>query len=108
MSSELDVPNIPFKKPIPLERLEKLTYAQREAMDPTEIEERVQEAAEGLAWMYRKSKGDKGDYESCVGIIGSALTQTGQSLGGQMGAVMVGISDRLARRSCREAYPEED
>jgi hypothetical protein len=107
MSSELDVPNLPFKKPMPLERIEKLSFAQREAMDPYEIEERVQEAANSLAIAYREHKAEERDYDSCVVIIFSALTQTGQSLGGKMGATMVGMSDRAARRACHEAFPDE-
>jgi len=41
MSWEIDVPKLPFKKPIQIEELEKMEFHQREAMDQQEIKERL-------------------------------------------------------------------
>lgn len=104
MTSELDVPNLPFKKPLILEKLEQLGLEQREAMDPYEVQERIQESADGIAVSYREHGGQ--DYEGCVVMVSTALAQTGQALGGNMGAIMVGLSHRAARIACRETFPE--
>lgn len=102
---DLDNPDLPFAKPAQLEELEGLTFSQREAMDKVEIEEHVQDAADSLAVQY-KSRGGR-EFDSCVAIVDSAITELGGSLGGKMGAFMVGVGNRAARRACREVFPEE-
>jgi hypothetical protein len=106
MSSELDVPNLPFPKPIQLERLEKIRREQWNAMDEVEVNEHVQEAADGMAYTYRKTGGN--DYNMCISIIISALTEMGGALGGEAGAFMVGNSTEAAHQACRVAFPEDE
>lgn len=104
MASELDVPNLPFKKPKSLSDLERLSSAQREAMDFEEQKERIQFIADSLAKAYAKNK--NGDFEGCVLVITSALSETGGSIDGEMGANMVGLSHQAAETACRLVYPE--
>lgn len=105
MSWDLDTPNLYFEKPRQLTALENLTVEQREAMDPLELEERVLAAANSLAEGYKKQN-PQADFEGCVLIVNTALSETGNCLGGQMGATMVGISQKTAENACRDSFPE--
>lgn len=105
-SSELDVPSLPFKKPKNLIHLEQMARSQREAMDPYEVKEHIQEVAESLAEGYHKSVG--GDYEGCVSVVARALSETGAAVGGRFGASMVGESERAACKVCRAEYLDDE
>lgn len=105
MSWDLDTPNLYFKKPRQITELENLSAQQREAMDPIEIGERVLAAANSLAEGYKKQS-PKADFEGCILVVSTALAETGGSLGGKMGATMVGISQKTAEQACRESFPE--
>ena len=104
MSWDLDTPNIPFKKPKLLANLEELAPSQREAMDPVEVKEHIRDVANSLAKAYKETK--KGNYEGCVLIVNSALSETGSSLGGKMGTTMVALSGKAAEHACREFFPK--
>lgn len=106
MSWDLDTPNLYFKKPTQITEIESLSFAQREAMDQEEVKERVQAAANSLAEGYKQN--GNGDFEGCVLIVNTALSETGGSLGGKMGATMVGISQKAAERACQQHFPEID
>jgi hypothetical protein len=53
MNWNLDIPQLPFKKPRQIEDLEQLSPAQRDAMDFQEIEERLDLAADSLVQSYK-------------------------------------------------------
>lgn len=105
---DIDTPNLPFNKPAQIERLEKMSFDQREAMDKVEVEEHLQDAADSIAIEYRKRGGDSSDYDGCILVLESALSEMGGSFGGKMGAFIVGSSNRAARRACRRVFPSED
>lgn len=102
MSSDLDVPNLPFPKPRVLSRIEKFGPDQREAMDPVEMKEHTEDAAEALANAYSKHVG--GDYNGCVAVVTQALSETGGSLSGDFGATMVAHSKNAARIACKAVF----
>lgn len=102
MSSELDVPNLPFPKPRMLSKIEEFGPDQREAMDPVEMKERTEDAAEALAVSYHKHIG--GDYNGCVGVVTQALTETGACLAGEFGATMIAHSSHAARAACKVIF----
>lgn len=107
MGWDLDVPNLFFKKPKKLAELEKLSASQREAMDFVEIEERVRNVANSLAEAYQKQNAS-GDFDGCVSIVETALSETGGFLGGKMGARMVALSQKSAQNACRIYFPEQE
>jgi hypothetical protein len=106
MSWELDTPQVPFEKSLQLARLEQLEFHVREAMDRQEINERIEEAAYGLALAYHKDK--KHDYTTCVAMIQQALSETGAALGGKFGAIMVGTSQKIAEKISKIEYNKEE
>lgn len=108
MSWNLDVPELPFKKPKMIEELESIDFDQREAMDPQERKDRVRETAYSLAKSYKNHIKDKGSFEGCVAITTEALSSLGNSLSGKLGTQMVGESERVAQDACRIVYPEEE
>lgn len=107
MDSDIDIPSLPFKKPAYLGKLERMSLAQREAMDPYEAEERIEDAGNAIAEMFQKSI-PNGDYDGCVGVVASALSEMGSSLGGQFGTKMVAKSETTARHSCRLCFPSPE
>lgn len=106
MSWELDTPEVPLKKSAALEKLEQMSLDQLNAMDRQEVNERIEEAAFGLARAYHKIKGS--DCDTCIGIVHSALSQTGGALGGKVGAIMVATSVQAAENACRVVFTQED
>lgn len=106
MSWELDTPQVPFKKSPQLARLEELDFHVREGMDRQEINERIEEAAYALALAYHKT--EKNDYDTCVALIQQALSETGAALGGKFGAIMVGTSEKIARKISKIIYNKEE
>jgi len=105
MNLEIDIPDLPFKKPVEVERILQLGFDQREGMDPVEARERIQEMAVSLADAYVNTK--NADYEGCVAVIASALSETGAFLGGKFGQTMVAESELSAHQACRLDFPEE-
>lgn len=106
MSWELDTPQVPLKKTAALENLEQLNPEQLNAMDRQEIDKRIEEIAYGLAKAYRKMK--KGDCDTCIRIVISALRETGGAIGGKFGAIMVGTSQQVAEKTCKVIFNEEN
>lgn len=106
MSWELDTPQVPFRKSPQLARLEQLEFHVREAMDRQEVNERIEEAAYGLALAYHKSP--KNDYDTCVALVHQALSETGGALGGKFGEIMVGTSEKVAEKICKIVYNKEE
>lgn len=102
MSSEIDVPNLPFKKPVEVEELEEMGYDQREAMDYQEMSERINSIAYILAESCQK-QGFSSRTE-CSAIIHSALTELGASFSGRFGAKMVALSESAAKEACKEVF----
>src|SRR3954468_3476951 len=102
MSWEIDVPKLPFKKPSQIEQLEAMRPEQREAMDSSEIEERINAAADSLVWTYVREMREEAHFDMCVAIVSHALSEMGAALGGKVGAILVGTSERAARRASRE------
>lgn len=107
MSWDLDVPNLFFKKPKKLADLEQLSSSEREAMDFVEIEERVRDVANSLAEAYQKQN-TNADFDGCVSIVSTAISETGGSLGGKMGARMVALGNQSAQKACRIYFPQEE
>ncbi len=101
-----DVPDFPLDKPPEIEKLEKLPLSSLNAMTIVEAEERIRDAAEGLAKSYTKRSGSKGTYDECVLVVTGALQETGSAINGKMGSLMVGISEHSAKDACRKFYPE--
>jgi len=106
MNSDLDVPDLPFKKPEALEKLELLQKDQRNAMDPYERESRIQEAAASIAEKYHQK--DKEDFKGCVLLVETALREMGASMGGEFGTHMVGLSLHAAEEACKRVYEIPD
>lgn len=100
--SDLDTPNLPFKKPQQLEKLEKMSPEERNSMDPYAMEQSIQEVANVIAKTYQTKK--IGDFEGCLSLIQSALSEMGNSLGGSFGAVMVGRRILAAEEACRVTF----
>lgn len=101
---ELDVPNLPFKKPVEIERLENLNFSQRESMDPQEMKQRIYGIAHVLAKAYKKNLGpEQGD---CISVIHAALSELGASLSGNFGAKMIGLSQKVAEDATKETFEE--
>lgn len=103
--SEIDVPSLPFKKPVELEKLERMGFDQREAMDFVEMKQRIHGIAHNLAEAYKKNKGKSP--ESCLAITQSALSELGSSLGGKFGTKMVAMSEDAALKACEEVFEED-
>lgn len=99
---DLDVPNLPFKKPEELEKIERLEKNQRESMVPYEREHFIQEAANSIANSYQKQHEE--DSDGCKLLIENALREMGAFLGGDFGTHMVGISSEAAEKATKQAY----
>lgn len=105
-----DIPDFPGEKPYLLEKLENLPPEMINAMTGLEVSEHVRDAANSLARGYHhdcKKNRDYG-YQECVLLVSGALSQTGSSLSGQLGASMVGKSQTAASEACRVYFPEEE
>lgn len=105
-----DIPDFPAVKPVLLERLEKLPPDTLNAMTGLEIEEHVRDAAEALANSYHDSCKKNRDYgfDECVIYVSGALSQTGSSLNGHLGMVMVGESQKAASDACKQYFPQQE
>lgn len=103
--NDLDIPNLPFKKPDKIEKLEKLTFEQREAMDNEEVKERISQVAYSLAKASMDHNGK--DFEACVDMVSQALTELGGSLGGHFGASMVARSENAALIACNDLFSKD-
>lgn len=106
MSWDIDTPDLPFKKPEVLEKIEQMGLDQRESLDPQEMEAHIDEAAYSLAKAYKKL--EESDYEGCVAVVHSALNEMGGSIDGKMGSLMVGKSEQSAKAACKLAFEEEE
>ncbi|MBA3958111.1 MAG: hypothetical protein H0X51_06945 [Parachlamydiaceae bacterium] len=104
MNEDQDTPDLPFKKTDAISWLEQQGFDQRESMDPYEMKEKIQIAADSMARAYLDKKGT--DREKCEMVIASALSEMGASLGGNFGATMVGMSEKAAQRACLIVFPE--
>ncbi len=101
-----DVPDLPMNKPHELERLEQLPHSILNAMTRTEIDEKIRDAADSLAQEYHRVNGEQGSLSECVLIVGGALSQTGNSISGHLGQIMVGTSTEAATHACADYYHE--
>lgn len=99
---DLDVPNLPFKKPIQIEKLELMDKEQREAMDPEEVRRKTEEVAYSLALSFKKRIGN--DKVGCLAMIQKAIEELGYSFGGKMGAAMLGHREQAARQACQDVF----
>jgi hypothetical protein len=106
-TGDIDTPELPFKKPKMIEKLEKLGFDQREAMDGQEMKDRINEVAYILADTYQKKVGEN-DSEGCLLVIHSALSEMAHSLGGKFGALMAGMSEQAAQNACKKIFYKED
>jgi hypothetical protein len=104
-----DVPDFLFKKPLELEKLEKLPPEIIHAMTRVEIDEKIRDAADSLSKSYSSCPSSElKNYDKCVAVVSGALSETGSSLPGQLGSLMVGTGYDAAQRSCRQFFPEEE
>jgi hypothetical protein len=105
-----DIPDFPIDKPHALEKLEKLSPDVINAMTKLEISEHIRDAAQSLAKTYHDKCTQREDwgYDECVLLVSGALSQTGGSITGKMGPVMVGKSTEAAHKACRQYFPEEE
>jgi hypothetical protein len=104
---DIDTPELPFKKPKLIEKLEKLGFDQREAMDGQEMKDRINEVAYNLAETYQKKIG-KNDFDGCLLVVNSALSEMAHSMGGKFGALMAGMSDKAAENACKAIFYQQD
>lgn len=102
MNWNIDIPDLPFKKPREIERLELIGKDQREAMDPVEMQERIQDVANSLVQAFLKHKGP--NLELCQAVAISALEEIGGSLGGQFGAAMISQKEKAVRNACEDYF----
>lgn len=94
-----------ISKPPALAWLETQGSAILNAMDDREADKRIQDAGHQLAKNYAKEQ--KGGYEGCKLTVETALSVAGNSIGGKVGALMVGMSGEVAEKSCRLIYPDD-
>lgn len=102
-----DVPDISVKKPRELAKIEELPISLLNAMTPLELDEKIRDAADGLAKNYVKAAKEKATLDECIYFVSGALTQTGGAIDGRAGAAMVGRSDRAAETACKQLFPDE-
>ena len=105
-----DVPDFLAEKPHELEKLEKFSLEIINAMTHLELEEHIEDAAYALARTYHHQCRQRQDYgfDECVLIVSGALSQTGSSIDGKLGPLMVGTSLDSAKTACRQYFPEEE
>jgi hypothetical protein len=105
-----DVPDFITEKPRALEKIERLSPEVIHAMTHLEMEEHIEDAATGLAKAYHDKCKQRMDYgmDECVLLVAGALSQTGGSIGGEIGSLMVGKSLDEAKQACRRFFPEEE
>lgn len=110
MSWHPDIPDFPAEKPHQLEKLERLPSDIINAMTHLEVEEHIRDAALSLANVYHKKCKKRRDfgYDECVLLVSEALSQTGASIEGKLGPLMVGESNGVAHMACRQYFPEEE
>ena len=101
-----DVPDINVKKPRELEKIEELPISVLNAMTPLELDEKIRDAADGLAKNYVKAASGKATVDECILFVSGALTQTGAALNGKAGAAMVGKSDKAAENACKQLFKD--
>lgn len=106
MSWPPDVPDFPIKKPYEIEKLERLPRNILNAMTKVEIEEKIRDAADSLAKTYFHTKQETGSMDECALIVSGALEQTGSSINGKLGTLMIGTSKEASQRACKRYYPE--
>ena len=104
MSWHPDVPELPIKKPIEIEKIEGMDPIVLNAMRDVQIHETVEEIAHAVARDYHEQLG--GNYEDCVNIVSVALSVTGSSLGGNLGLAMVASKDTASKNACQMIFPE--
>jgi hypothetical protein len=102
-----DVPDFIIEKPHALEKIERLSQDVINAMTHLEMEEHIEDAASGLAKAYHDKCKQRLDYgvDECILLVAGALSQTGGSMGGVMGSLMVGKSMDEAKRACHQFFP---
>lgn len=101
-----DVPDISAKKPRELEKIEKLPISVLNAMTPLELEEKIRDAADGLAKSYMQAAKERATVDECIIFVAGALTQTGGAIDGKAGAAMVGKSDHAAETACKQLFKD--
>lgn len=99
-----DTPELDFKKPREIAYLERLDDQTLNAMDQVEVKEHIDTAAYETAKAYHDAKG--GNYEDCVLVVSTALSVTGNSIGGKVGALLVARSDEAAKKASQMVFPE--
>ncbi len=103
---DLDNPDIPINKPKEIRELEAMGKADRESMPPREMDEKVEDAAEGIARAYKKLPGS--NYQDCLDVVSVALNVTGAALEGKFGTHMLSLSDSEAERACKLIFDIEE
>ena len=103
-----DVPDFINEKPHALEKIERLSPDVMNAMTHLEMEEHIEDAAASLAKSYHDKCKQRMDYgvDECIMLVSGALSQTGGSIGGAMGSLMVGKSLDEAKQACHRYFPE--
>lgn len=101
-----DIPDFPFPKPRELEKLERLPPEVIHAMTRVEMEEKIRDAAVSLAKVYMLNT-PSADFDECLLLVSGALSETGGSIPGQLGALMVGTSLQTAEDACRDYFPDD-
>lgn len=99
--------DIPIDKPKEIRELENMGENELNSMPPRERDHKIEEAALSLANEYKRE--DKSaNFEGCTAIVSAALSVTGNSLGGEFGAFMVGRSEVDAQHVCRRLFIEDN
>lgn len=101
---DIEISKLPFKKTRQLELLERLSPAQREAMDQQEMQEHLGVIANEIGILYQANLRHT-DYEECVAVINQSLKQIGAAFGGEFGAFIVGRAYSAACDAARELFP---
>lgn len=101
-----DEEDIPIGMPENLRAIEEMDPDRLNAMTRQEVEDRLQEAAQSTASLY-KSQVPKPSYDNCVLVVSTIFKKVGSDIGTHVGAVMVAESQSWAKTGCRSAFPDD-
>lgn len=100
--NDQEIPPFRFPKPKQLLELETMPFAEKEAMDDVEVQERIEYIAHAIAQSFWEIHNP--DFEECVDVVAANLRLIGSSIGGKVGQAMVARSEREADKACRIVY----
>ncbi|MCE5319055.1 MAG: hypothetical protein LLG04_17045 [Parachlamydia sp.] len=103
-----DIPDFLFPKPWELEQLELLPPEIIHAMTRVAMEEKIHDVAVTMAKLYMlHTPPSKASFDECSTLVSMVLKETGGSIPGQLGALMVGTCQQVAEDVSRDYFPDD-